>query len=153
VFLVLEGVADQEVGVHPSRENREFAVSLGFLRDVRIEGEAADDQDIEADAGDGFLGGFLDLLGRDGPVLGADRHSNPAGIAIAVGVVARGVNPSPGMRLQAVELEPLVLERVLHPRLPQVVEDHRREVGSARVLLADQFGCRSFLIGRDDAVG
>ena len=48
---VLEGVADQEVGVHPRRENRELAVALGFLGDVRVEGEAADDQDVEADAG------------------------------------------------------------------------------------------------------
>jgi hypothetical protein len=37
---VLESVADQEVGVHPSRKNRELAIALGFLRDVRVEGEA-----------------------------------------------------------------------------------------------------------------
>ena len=101
---------------------------------------------------DGLLGGFLDLLGGDGPVLRADRHGDAAGLAVAVGVVARGVNPGPGVRLQAVELEPLVLERVLHPRLPQVVQDHRREVGPARVLLADQLGCRPFLVGRDDPI-
>ena len=55
-------VADQEVGVHPGGEDGELAVALGFLGDVGVEGEAADDQDVEADALDGFLGGFLDLL-------------------------------------------------------------------------------------------
>ena len=97
--------------------------------------------------------GFLDLLGGDSPVFRPDRHGDAAGLAVAVGVVARGVNPGPGVRLKAVELEPLVLERVLHPRLPQVVQDHRRKVRPARVLLADQLGCRPFLVGRDDPVG
>jgi hypothetical protein len=49
--------------------------------------------------------------------------------------------------------EPLVLERVLHPRLPEVVENHRRHVGSAGLFLSDQLEFRPLLVGRDDPVG
>ena len=49
-----------------------LAVALRLLGDVRVEGEAADDEQVEADALDRLLGRVLDLLGADGAVLGAD---------------------------------------------------------------------------------
>jgi hypothetical protein len=41
----------------------------------------------------------------------------------------------------------------LHPRFPEVVEDHRREVAPAGLLLAGQLRRRPLLFGRDDPVG
>ena len=77
--------ADQEVGVHPRGQDGQLAVALGFLGDVRVEGEAADDQDVEADALDGFLGGFLHLLRADRAVLGTDRDGHADRLAVGAG--------------------------------------------------------------------
>ena len=66
--------ADQEVGIHPRGQDGQLAVALGFLRDVRVEGEAADDQEVEADTQHGFLGSFLHLLRADCAVLRTDAR-------------------------------------------------------------------------------
>ena len=84
--LLEQLVAHRQVGVHPGREHGQLAVALGLLGDVRVEGEAADDQQVEADALDRFLGGFLHLLRADGAVLRADGDGNAAGLAVGVGV-------------------------------------------------------------------
>ena len=86
----------------------ELAVPLGLFGDVRVEGEAADDQQVEADALDRFLGGFLDLVGADGAVLGADGDGHAARLAARVGVLAGRVKPDAGVRVEAVELQALV---------------------------------------------
>ena len=96
--------------------------------DVRVEGEAADDEQVEAHALDRFLGGLLHLLRADGAVLRADGDGHAPRLAVGVGVFPVGVEPGPGVGLQAVELEALVLDGVLHARLPQVVQDHGGEV-------------------------
>ena len=53
-------------------QDGELAVALGFFAHAGVEGEAADDQHVEADALDRFLGGLLDQLRADRAVLGAD---------------------------------------------------------------------------------
>ena len=63
--LLEEFVAHCEVGVHARGEDGEAAVAFGFFADVRVEGEATDDQQVEADAAHGFFGGFLHLFGAD----------------------------------------------------------------------------------------
>ena len=47
--LLEELVAHGEVGVHAGRQDGELAVALGIFADARVEGEAAHDEDIEAD--------------------------------------------------------------------------------------------------------
>ena len=93
---------------------------------MRVEGEAADDQQVEADALDRFLGGLLDLSAAptvpySGPIETATRHGLPS---------ASVYSPSAwihcaGERVEPVEGEPLALVRVLHAGLAEVVEDHR----------------------------
>ena len=63
--LLEEFVAHCQVGVHPRGKDSEAAVAFGFFADVRVEGESADDEDVEAYAADGFFGGFFDLFGAD----------------------------------------------------------------------------------------
>jgi hypothetical protein len=70
--------AHREVWIHPCGEHCELAVPLRFLRYVRVEREAADNEDVEADALDGFLGGFLHLLRTHGSVFRTDRHRDAA---------------------------------------------------------------------------
>ena len=60
------------------------------------------------------------------------------------------MDPRAGVGSSAVELEPLVLARVLHAGLAQVLEDHRLEVARAAAsLLAVGLGRRALLVGRD----
>ena len=84
-------------------QHGQLAVALRLLGDVRVEGEAADDQHVEAHALDGLLGGFLHLLRADGAVLRADGDGNAPGLAVAVGVFARGVQPCSGVGVEPVE--------------------------------------------------
>ena len=110
-------------------QHRQLAVALRLFGDVRVEGEAADDQQVEADALHRLLGGLLDLLRADRAVLGADARRPRARVLPSPSVYSpAALNPAPGVGLQAVELEPLALARVLHARLAQVVEDHGGEV-------------------------
>ena len=69
-------------------------------------------------------------------MLGADADGGPLGRAVAFAVVPLGVNPLPGVRLDAVELEPLVFLGVLHAGLPQVLNNHPPEVVRADDLRA-----------------
>ena len=79
-----------------------------------------------------------------GPMETATRFS----FLSASDVLAAGVDPGAGVRLEAVEDEPLLLARVLHARLAQVVEDHRLEGDRARRALAR----RPRLAGRSSSV-
>ena len=67
-------------------QHGQLAVAFRFFGDVRVEGEAADDEHVEADALDGFLGGFLHLLRADGAVLRADGDGDAPGLGLRVGV-------------------------------------------------------------------
>ena len=65
-------------------------------------------------------------------MLRADGDGHAPGLAVGVRVLARGVQPAPGVGLQAVELQPLVLDGVLHPGFLQVVQDHGHEPARCR---------------------
>ena len=73
--LLEQFVAHRQVGVHARGQDGQLAVALGLFGDVRVEGEAADDEQVEAHALDGFLGGFLDLFRADGAVFRADADA------------------------------------------------------------------------------
>ena len=100
-------VAHRQIRIHPRDEDREPAVALRFLGHVRVEREAEDNEDVEADAMDGLFGGFLHLLRADRAVLGADGDSDAMRLAVLVGVLAGGLNPLAGVRLEAREHEAL----------------------------------------------
>ena len=87
--LLEQLVAHRQVGVHARGQHGQLAVALRLLGDVRVEGEAADDQQVEADALHGLLGGLLDLLRADGAVLGADGDGDACVLPVGVGVLAR----------------------------------------------------------------
>ena len=75
---------------------------------MRVEGKAADDQQVEADALHGLLGGLLDLLRPDRAVLRADGDGHALALLPSfVGVLAGGVQPGAGVGLQPVELQAL----------------------------------------------
>ncbi len=95
-----------------------------------VESESTNDQNVEADAQNGLLGRFLHLLWAHRAVLGTDRDGHANGFAVGAGGCARRIQPGAGKRVQGVELEALVLDRVLNAGLPKVVEDHRREVNA-----------------------
>ena len=146
VFLS-EFVAHRQVGVHLGRQHGQLAVALCLFGDVRVEGESADDEHVEADALHRFLGGFLHLLRADGAVLRADGDGHSPGFAVGVGVFASGVEPCSGIGVEPVEAQPFALASVLHARLLEVLQDHGCEV----LLLAGLLFCPGavlILIGR-----
>jgi hypothetical protein len=138
----LQQVAHRQVGVHAGGQDRQVAVAFGFFRDVRVEGESADDQQIESDALDGFFGGFLDQLRANRAVFRADADGGPFGDAFpltlpsprsrgTLGVGAFAVDPLARVGLERIEAQPLVLERVLDAGRAEVVQDHVAELVGA----------------------
>src|SRR5690606_40134197 len=57
-----------------------------------VEGEATDDEQVEAHSLQGFFGGFLDLLRADGAKLGADGDGCPFDGAVLFGVFANSLD-------------------------------------------------------------
>src|SRR5438034_736869 len=86
----------------------------GFLAHGRIEGEATDDEHVEADPLDRFLGRLLDEQRAHGPMLRSDADGRPLRRAVRLGVGAGAVNPLAGIDVERIELQPLLLARVLH---------------------------------------
>jgi hypothetical protein len=72
-----QGVAHGQVRVHAGGEDGQVAIAAGFLRHVGVEGKAADDEQVKADAADRLFGGLFDQLRADGTVLRADGHAHP----------------------------------------------------------------------------
>ena len=105
-------VAHRQVGVHPRGQHGQLAVAFGLFGDVRVEGEAADQQQVEADALHRLLGRLLDLLRADRAVLRADGDGHAACVLPSLHRCTRpcGVNPLAGERIQAIELQPLALD-------------------------------------------
>ena len=77
--LLQQFVAHRQVGVHPHWQHGQLAVAFGLLRHAGVEGEAADQQHVEAHAADRLLGRLLDELRPDGAVFRADADRGRAG--------------------------------------------------------------------------
>ena len=145
--LLEQFVAHAEVGVHAADFDAQLAVVFQVQIDVRIEGEADDVEQVEADAAQGFLGRFLQQFGADRAVFGADADGDSFGVAVGVGELARGVQPFAGERFERVELQAFLLVARLDAGLAQVVEDHRAElVGTDHADGEAVFADRSFLL-------
>jgi hypothetical protein len=132
-------------------ENREVPVAPGFLGDVGVEGKATNDEQVKAEALHSLLGGFLDLIGADGAVLGADGDRHPTRSAVGFCVFSGSLDPGASVGFETIELEALVLDGVLDTRLLQILNDHGLELTGARLILG--FASRSVHVGTDDAVG
>lgn len=64
-----------------------------------IEGEATDEQDIDAATLERLLGRLLDLLGPHRPVLRPKADADPAGVALVVEVLTHRLEPLAGVSL------------------------------------------------------
>jgi hypothetical protein len=69
-----------------------------------------------------------------------------------LGVLAGGVQPGAGVRLQPVESEPLLLHRVLPPGLFEVLDDRHLEPAGDGLRLAGRFRGGAFFVGGEDTV-
>ena len=94
-----------------------------------VEGEAADDEEVEADAAHGFFGGFADEFGADGAVFGADTDGDEAG-AVVLGVGAFGMEVFAGVGFEAGEDEFFAFDGVLDAGLVEVVDDGEGELAA-----------------------
>ena len=94
-----------------------------------VEGEAADDEEVEADAAHGFFGGFADEFGADGAVFGADADGDAAG-AVVLGVGAFGMEVFAGVGFEASEDEFFAFDGVLDAGLVEVVDDGEGELAA-----------------------
>ncbi len=70
--LLEKVVAHGQVGVHVGGENGQLTIAFGFLRDVRVEGETTNDEQVEPNTGHGFL----DLFGTDGAEFGTNADGD-----------------------------------------------------------------------------
>ena len=126
--LLQQFVAHREVGIHARGHDGEFAVAFHLLGHVRVKGEAADDEQIKPHALHGFLGGFLHQVRADRAVFRADAHGGAARLAALVRVIAGGVQPCAGERIEPVEFQPLLFTGVLDAGFAEVVQNHRGEI-------------------------
>jgi len=53
----------EQVGVHARREDGQLSVAAGFFGDMRVEGKATDEEQVEAESLDRFFGSFADQIG------------------------------------------------------------------------------------------
>ena len=126
--LLEQLVAHREVGVHARLEDRQAAERRGLLPRQRVEGEAADDEQVGEL--DGLLGGVADELRADGAELGADRDRDGPGLP-ALDVLPDSLDEDARVRVEAAELEALVALGVLDAGPAEVVEDARRRSAPA----------------------
>ena len=130
--LLEQRLTHRQIGTHARGKDGELAAAFHFFRDVRVEREAADDEQIEAEPQHRFLGRVFDQVAADGAVLGADADGDAlrAGAQARpyLGVLAGRVEPGARVGFQPIELETLVAHRVLHAGRVQILDDHGLEL-------------------------
>ena len=126
--LLQQFVAHRQVGVHAGGHDGEFAVAFDFLRNVRVKGEAADDEQVKPHALHGFFGRFFHQVRADRAVFRADAHGGAARLAVLVRVIAGGMQPGAGEWFEPVKFQPLLFARVLDAGFAEIVQNHRGEV-------------------------
>src|SRR2546428_812037 len=82
------------------------------------------------------------VVGSHGTVRRAERRGHPPCLSVLL-VLPNGLDPLAGVQLEALELDPLTLRGTLHAGLPQVLDDHRLELGATHILLAVTLGLRA----------
>ncbi len=126
--LLEQFVAHGQVGVHARGQDGQFAVAFGLFAHVRVEGESADDEQVEVHAAQGFFGGLLHLFGADCSEFGTDRDGGATRGSVLFGVFADGVDPDARVGFEAVEFQALFFDGVLDARALEVFEDGLGEV-------------------------
>src|SRR5690606_10391544 len=118
-----------------------------------VEGEPADDEDVEADASHRLFGCLLDVGGTDGSVFGAYGDGHPLGLAFLVRELTGCLEPGAGERLEGVEGEALTLLGVLDASFAKVGEHGGDETFSLRIDLGGDLRGWSLLVGIEHPMG